>query len=47
MGPKKRALILMRVHRIVLIPPGHPIILLKSNNLNIAAVSVKRSIKME
>ena len=25
-------------------PPGHPIILLKSNSFNIAAVSVKRSI---
>ena len=26
------------------VPPGHPIILLKSNNFNVAAVSVKRSI---
>ena len=25
-------------------PPGHPIIVLKSNNFNMAAVSVKRSI---
>ena len=25
-------------------PPGHPIILLKSNEFNMAAVSVKRSI---
>ena len=25
-------------------PPGHPIILLKSNQFNMAAVSVKRSI---
>ena len=25
-------------------PPGHPIILLKSNKFNMAAVSVKRSI---
>ena len=31
---------------IVLMPPGHPIILLKSNSLNMAAVSVKRSIKL-
>ena len=27
------------------VPPGHPIILLKSNKFNMAAVSVKRSIK--
>ena len=27
------------------IPPGHPIILLKSNKFNMAAVSVKRSTK--
>ena len=26
------------------VAPGHPIILLKSNNFNVAAVSVKRSI---
>ena len=26
------------------VPPGHPIILLKSNKFNMAAVSVKRSI---
>ena len=26
-------------------PPGHPIILLKSNLFNMAAVSVKRSIR--
>ena len=26
-----------------LVPPGHPIILLKSNKFNMAAVSVKRS----
>ena len=25
------------------VPPGHPIILLKSNKFNMAAVSVKRS----
>ena len=35
-----------RVHRIVFMPPGHPIILLKSKKLNMAAVSVKRSIIM-
>ena len=29
----------------VLMPPGHPIILLKSNSFNMAAVSVKRSIR--
>ena len=34
----------MRVYRIVLMPPGHPIILLKSNKFNMAAVSVKRFI---
>ena len=28
----------------VLVPPGHPIIFLKSNLLNMAAVSVKRAI---
>ena len=33
-----------RVYRIVLMPPGYPIILLKSNEFNMAAVSVKRSI---
>ena len=33
-----------RVYRIVLMPPGHPIILLKSNEFNMAAVSVKRFI---
>ena len=32
-----------RGYRIVLMPPGHPIILLLSNSFNIAAVSVKRS----
>ena len=35
----------MRVYEIVLMPPGHPIILLKSNYFNMAAVSVKRSIE--
>ena len=29
------------------VPPGHPIILLKSNNFNMAAVSVKRSINYD
>ena len=33
-----------RVYRIVLMPPGHPTILLKSNEFNMAAVLVKRSI---
>ena len=33
--------------RNVLMPPGHPIILLKSNLFNIAAVSVKMSIQMK
>ena len=28
------------------VPPGHPIILLKSNKFNMAAVSVKRSIDL-
>ena len=28
------------------VPPGHPIILLKSNKFNMAAVSVKRSINV-
>ena len=32
-----------RLYRIVLMPAGHPIILLKSNKFNMAAVSVKRS----
>ena len=35
-----------RVYRIVLMPPGHPIILLKSKQFNMAAVSVKRSINL-
>ena len=34
----------MRVYRIVLMAPGHPTILLKSNKFNMAAVSVKRRI---
>ena len=33
-----------RVYGIVLMPPVHPIILLKANKFNMAAVSVKRSI---
>ena len=36
----------MRVYEIVLMPPGHPIILLKSNEFNMAVVSVKRSINI-
>ena len=35
-----------RVYRIVLVPPRHPIILLKSNEFNMAAVSVKGSIRI-
>ena len=35
------------VYRIVLRPPGYPIILLKSNKFNMAAVSVKWSIIVE
>ena len=35
-----------RVYRIVLMPPGHPMILLKSNKFDMAAVSVNRSIVM-
>ena len=34
-----------RVYRMVLMCPGHPIILLKSNKFNIADVSAKRPIK--
>ena len=33
-----------RVYRIMLMPPGHPVILLKPNKFNMATVSVKRSI---
>ena len=33
-----------RVYQIMLMPPGHPIILLKSNKFNMATVLVKRSI---
>ena len=35
-----------RVYWIVIMPPRHPIILLKSNWFNMAAVSVKRSINL-
>ena len=35
------------VYRIVLMPPGYPIILVKSNKFNMAAVSVKWSIIVE
>ena len=35
-----------RVYRIVLMPPGHPIILLKSKHFNMAAASVKRSVNL-
>ena len=38
---EKRALVLSER-----VPPGHPIILLKSNKFNMAAVSVKRSINL-
>ena len=44
-GPKARVNT-ERVYRIVLVPPRHPIILLKSNEFNMAAVSVKRSIRI-
>ena len=37
----------LKYKRNVLMPPGHPIILLKSNWFNMAAVSVKRSIRLE
>ena len=30
-----------------LMPPGHPIILLKSSQFNMAAVSLKRSIELD
>ena len=39
--PEKCAWILLRVYRILLMPPGHPIILLKSNYFNMAAASEK------
>ena len=35
-----------RVYRIALVPPRHPIMILKSNEFNMAAVSVKRSIRI-
>ena len=43
-GPKSARIYTERVYLIVLMPPGHPIILPKSNTFNVAAVSVKRSI---
>ena len=36
-----------RVYWIMLMSPGHPIILLKSNKFDMAAVSIKRSIAAE
>ena len=44
MGPKSARIYTERVNWIVLMPLEHPIILLKSNKFNMAAVSVKRSI---
>ena len=41
MGPKSARIYTERVNRIVLMPLEHPIILLKSNKFNMAAVSVK------
>ena len=43
-GPKSARIYTERVYRIVLMPPGHPIILLESNKFIMAAVSVDRSI---
>ena len=43
-GPKSVRTYTEWVYQIVFMPPGHPIILLKSNKLNMAAVSVKTSI---
>ena len=37
----------MQVYEIVLMSPGHLIILLKSNEFNMAAVSVERSIEVD
>ena len=42
-GSKSARTYTERVFRNVLIPPGHPIILFKSNKFNVAAVSVKWS----
>ena len=43
-GPKSARIYTERVYLIVPMPPGHPIVLPKSNTFNIVAVSVKRSI---
>ena len=43
---RKVCVITERVYQIMLFPPGHPIILLKSNKFNMATISVKRSIVM-
>ena len=43
-GLKSAHIYTERVYRIVLMPPGHPIILLESNKFVMAAVSVERSI---
>ena len=45
--PKKACVNTERVYRIMLMPPGHPIILLKSNKFNMASVSVKRFIERD
>ena len=42
MSPKSTRIYTERVNRIVLMPLEHPIILLKSNKFNMAAVSVKK-----
>ena len=42
-GPKSARIYTERVYRIVLMSPGHPIILLESNKFIMAAVSVERS----
>ena len=41
---KKARVNTKRIYRNVLMPPGHPIMLLKSNEFTMAAVSVKMSI---
>ena len=43
-GPKSARIYTERVYRIVLMSPGHPIILLESDKFIMAAVSVERSI---
>ena len=47
MGPKSARIYTERVNRIVFMPLKHPIIILKSNKFNVAAVSVKRSIVLD